>query len=674
MDEWESTFTRSGKDGSEAVFNLFGSKYFNGEILNGGWKYHTDGVITGPFTALLDGSGNLDLTGEAAVAGNADWGWITYDEARIWLYPGTYIDIHMYLPSNSSANNFSIHFYLTRENPTSGSPEQDDVLDFELYTDTSTYYIRVRKNVDATWSDLTDVDGDGYDAVTNQQGTFRLRVHLDGTMSGYYHDGTGDVVEPTDQLEFFSHEDMNLNFSIAYPSFGILTREATSRTVSSDFIKVTYPRSITSKFERATGDMQDGDIIIYDTLGVSEGVGWNQVFHRNHEFTGEIVIQNGLLRIFVNEGAVYGLEIYQWTGAAWSEYVDGWGLVQDRDGITLSYPMFHKIKYYSRDRVDIEIRLHDDATDDEDNYIDFTLTLHRNQYYFTISIDAIYPSQRIYPYWLDSTKHRFGYAGNAETEGIGDDDLGVSGVNDTLSENYTMGFDDDGDAVIFFIAVNRNPENGASNGWLDANDGSGLASKYHTMNQQPKFMFGIVPFTYIATLFIEAESATTGGGATTDSDAGANGASGNSWVVLDANGELVAYDSINTNLPAGKYLAIVRCKDSNGTPVSDDLEMIVQRQDTWAYLNEERALVTFTPTNSGVSNNWNLFQLIFDVTDDMVGATQAYVYAKKVTASANEIHVDYFLIIPISNGQDWVQDLAQNLLRQRDQWYKSRKR
>ncbi len=673
MTDWEETFTRTyGRYGNEGVFNLMGSDYFFGEVLNGGWERRGDGSIYGAgasanhHTAKVDGSGNLDILGRAAVAANADYGWVTYEKGKIWLYPGTVIDIHLYLPSHSSANSFAIHFYLTRESPpNNGTPEQDDALDFELYTDTTTYYTRVRKRVDTTWTDLSDVEGDGYDPRTNQQGTFRLRVHLDGTMSGYYHDGTGDVVEPSDLLEFFNREDLQLNFDVAYASIGIVTAEATNRTVSSSQLVITYPRCIQAKFDRAIADIQDGgDIRCWDTNLVAGEANWDKVRDANHDFNGELICENGIIRVWINNHASGGLNFYHWNGSDHVHIANSFELVLDRSSQSCKYPDFLGLKYLSRDRVDFEVRFHEDATDDEDFYIDAIFTMHRNQPYLLCTITAVYPSQRFYPLWYDAAaKHRFGYAGNAETEGVGDDDLGVSGVNDTLDENYTMGWDPDTDAWFFFIAVNRKPENGASNGWLDANDGSGLGSKYHTMNQRPKFMFGVVPFSLISSVFGECENGTLIGGATTG--AGLGDDSGDS-VVCDANSEGFS-QTLNTNLPAGKYLYLIRAKDSDSTNYNE-LNLRVQRVDSWEYIDDDKTSRTVTPVST-----WTYFQMVFTITDDMVGSTSAYVYAAKNAANVNTIYLDYFLIVPISNGEDWVQDLAQALLRQRDQWYKGGK-
>ena len=126
---------------------------------------------------------------------------------------------------------------------------------------------------------------------------------------------------------------------------------------------------------------------------------------------------------------------------------------------------------------------------------------------------------------------------------------------------------------------------------------------------------------------------------------------------MNAQNETVTWtlDPIETYLPNGRYLLLARIKDT--AQVASDVGMQVYNDDDSLFLNEANAEVAKTATAS-----FAFYQLVFDITSADAGNPVSF-RVKKLTATANVIYVDYFLIVPISNGESWAQDLSHSILR-----------
>jgi len=99
------SFTRDGKDGAEVIVPLFGGDEFVGEVLEGNWQKGDDGAIQGPFTAKLNGSGSLELSGRSDAGGTWRYGWIT-TRSKIPLLDDLTIDFHIKLEGHSSSDSY----------------------------------------------------------------------------------------------------------------------------------------------------------------------------------------------------------------------------------------------------------------------------------------------------------------------------------------------------------------------------------------------------------------------------------------------------------------------------------------------------------------------------------------------------------------------------------------
>ena len=134
--------------------------------------------------------------------------------------------------------------------------------------------------------------------------------------------------------------------------------------------------------------------------------------------------------------------------------------------------------------------------------------------------------------------------------------------------------------------------------------------------------------------------------------------SGASAVVLDAQDEYVEYTPEGgTNLPEGRYLGVYRAKDTD--QVADDSETTIYDTDDAEYRNEQNGDIQDILTDAFV-----YYTEVFDITAEDVSDTDIIRFrVTKDTATENTIFIDYFLIIPIGDGESWSQDLAHSSLR-----------
>jgi len=641
----EENFTRTGEDGAEPIFSLKGTDKFFGEVLEGTWLKYNDGVILGPWTALITG-GALELTGRAAVAGNNDFGWVQ-SQNRLYMLPGAVIDVHLKLPGHSAVQDFVIQFILSQLNSAAKPDDEPDYIMAGLYTDNANYKLYLFKRIGGTVTTL--INGD---ALVNPEGTLRIKIDKDGEYTFYYHDGAGAVIEASDEVE--AKADLGLNFYMAYVAYELKIKEDANRTVSSEHLTITYP-DFSPKYELADADVNKGDCKIFDGDPDTTGV---RVFDCDHDFSGDIYIQNGLIRLHIDEAIQYGFNILWYNGATWAKPFIRFPRPYLPTSVkTLEYNFLKKIVYYSIDKIIISVRMEDTATQDGDYYADLKVTLERGKYYLLIEIDEIYPCEDIRFQCSSTPAYRFSYAGG-DLE-VGDDDVGAGGVNTTMSENFAINFDDTLTGIIGLLAINEKPAGGAT-GMLASGAGYiTIDSVAPADHKATKLYLGLIPFPDIANLFKEAEDATTTG---TIVDPCAL-ASGGKCVLLNAQNEYVRWrPDGGTDLPVGRYLVIFRAKDSN-QEVNDFLISIRSEAPGGPFRNQENYYLWRTLTAA-----WKYYQVIFDILQvDVDNNWYIELYCRKDTVNANDINMDYFLLIPISNGQDWAQDQAHSALRGRRQ-------
>jgi hypothetical protein len=134
--------------------------------------------------------------------------------------------------------------------------------------------------------------------------------------------------------------------------------------------------------------------------------------------------------------------------------------------------------------------------------------------------------------------------------------------------------------------------------------------------------------------------------------------SGSSAVVLDTQDENVALslNPIENYLPVGRYLLISRLKDTD--QVATDPGIWVWSGDKSWFANEESARKNLT-----VLSTFAYYAVVFDINSSDIGDNIGPYAGWKQGVTENTIFVDYYLIVPIGNGQSFPQDIAHNALR-----------
>jgi len=340
-------FTRDGKDGAEVIIPLFAGDEFIGKCLEGNWQKGNDGAIQGPFTVKIN-SGYLELTGRSETAGNDRRGWVIA-KSKVPFLDDLVIDVHLKLPSHSSTDAFGFHFYLT-ENGSGDPRDQDNWIRCIIWTNTTTYSIGISKKINGTQTDLAS------SSITNSEGVFRIKFEENKPghyhTHFYFHDGAGSVDETTDEVSG-SPFSLNLLIESGFPAYRFDSAETTSRTVSSDFVRVTYP-DLKIKYDLDDADISKGDVKVWDTLGSSNESDWQRVFDPDHQFVGDCMIENGLIRVWCQPTST---SLCLWDGTS---FVDRTGVLEGFEtinGVRTAYGwILDKIETLSPEKVTFRLK------------------------------------------------------------------------------------------------------------------------------------------------------------------------------------------------------------------------------------------------------------------------------------------------------------------------------
>lgn len=634
LEESEQSFLRVGKDGSEVIDSKFNGDEFIGKVLNKKWDKDDDGSILGPFVAKIV-NGELQLTGKSN--NGSRYGWVT-SKNRIYLFDEVVIDVHLKVSGLASSNSFYFDFYLEKRKGVAPYTD-DDYLRVFLGANASNYFIRATKCIEGTPTNLFAQKN-----ITNAQGTFRFKLQPDdGHFHLYFHDGAGDINESQDELTTEgSPFILDIIFDEAYVSYELWTMDTTNKTVSSEKVVPSYPK-FQPKFDLDDVDEGKGDVKIFDTRNEASEALWQRVLDRDHVFVGDCVVENGLIRLWIDEGVVNGLKLYYWTGSIWDLISTGtYAFKESSPQAWMNYPFLKNINEVSVEKVVIEIRLKDSAI--QDYYLDAKITLKRGEYSISFDPQRKYPTND-FTFITCPTSTHFAYVQDAK---IADADISLAApANTNPSDNFVVWIDES-KPVLMFFGANKKP----STSW-SASTSTTLYYKSITESNISTLVFylGLIPFPQIAYLFKEAEDATYGAGATIDETQGDD--SGHS-VLLNAQNEYVWYDFIaGTHLPQGRYIAFYRLKESKATSELD-ARLEIYETTTHDPRNEENYLI-----DKDLTNSFAYYGLVFDVLKEDVESTKTIrIRITKLLAIENSIWVDYFLIVPISDGESWSQDLA----------------
>ena len=382
------------------------------------------------------------------------------------------------------------------------------------------------------------------------------------------------------------------------------------------------------KFDLAADEVDVGECKVWDSVtgGDATESNWIRVFDVDHEFAGDAVFENGLIRLIVLKQAARP-RLYSYYGAAWNY------ITQIKTGVgTQSTSNVSKITTLHADSVVLTI-----------NFIDSTLgttvtnviTINRGEYTIDRVIDGTY---HVGMETLQNTP-RFAIIENT----VHDGDFDGSGFTASTSTiPYALVFDEGNDHISMIsseetgckVFTQGSAYLGATNATLAAND---------------HFFNGVIPFSDTADLIKECELMTQGAGTAFYTGADASPKTGNTGTILNAQNENVYYEITGgTTLPLGTYKLFLRAQDAN--QVADDISVLVRNT------TDATDVMPLTTKTLTAAFDYVSFDVTLASDDD---ADTIRITINKEAATANTIDLDYILWVPVTlDSGNGPQDVA----------------
>ena len=382
------------------------------------------------------------------------------------------------------------------------------------------------------------------------------------------------------------------------------------------------------KFDLAADEVDVGECKVWDSLVAGDATesNWIRVFDVDHEFAGDAVLENGLIRLIVRDTSTRP-RVYSYYGGTWNYISDM------RSGVTTQLTStIEKIIKLNTDSITLTI-----------NFIDATLgtsvnndvTINRGEY----SIDSVLGATSDESSNVLQSGNRFVIVENVAY----DADFEPSGnTQPTSTISYIASFGEGND----HISIVASEETGCK-GFSDGTEYTVLSNS--TIVSNDHFFNSVIPFSDTADLINECELMTQGAGTAFYTGADASPKTGNTGTIFNAQNENVYYEITGgTTLPLGTYKLFLRAQDAN--QVADDISILV-RNTTDA--TDVMPLTTKTLTSSF---DYVSFDVTLAADDD--GDT-IRITINKETATANTIDLDYILWVPVTlDSGNGPQDVA----------------
>ncbi len=300
-------YNRTTKEGSVPVVTFLMGSQFNVNP-NGIVDATTDGTyMTG--NTLTTSSSKLNLAGKSTQSGQTGKN-IASHTSFTYLYPKTKIVGHSELAiSSSSLSPKPVHKirYKFEDIATNDAL----MIDWELNVATGTSAIlKLNQIKDGVESTLASYVADA--GITEMN--WELRYLEEGVTKLFYKTPSGA------RTRLFKAP-TTADLAECKVSTEYWTSETTLRTVKSDYIFIWYP-TVHVQYQGTLANQLLGNCKVFDTVGQEDETKWVRVYSGDHDFTGDRIIENGLLRMRVTSDPrvkFYGYNTtastYQYVGA-----------------------------------------------------------------------------------------------------------------------------------------------------------------------------------------------------------------------------------------------------------------------------------------------------------------------------------------------------------------------
>jgi hypothetical protein len=334
-----SSIVRKSKQGDvNVVIMLFGTHY--NVKMDGVLQQDTEGDIDNNTITVSDSKVHLAMQREAAGSGVAEQ--IATFSSFMYFYPGLKIRGHLQLDETShvvTVPELEGHYHFK-------DLLSSDELVFKLTRLEDNLLFEMAEVVSAVETVLYSENL----AVGADEIYFEF-VYLENGKSKFYI--VTDYKLPTQTISRKWVGDLTAKIGECNVTLHHHNEEEVIHTVSSDLLFIEYPQ-IFLKFDRNSTDRFIGNIRVYDTDNELLEADWIRVRSRDHKFTGDRVIENGLIRLVIPTSNPE-IEIWGWNSNAGQQWERTMRISPESDTGILPLKIQNVvIEYFKNDQINCE--------------------------------------------------------------------------------------------------------------------------------------------------------------------------------------------------------------------------------------------------------------------------------------------------------------------------------
>jgi hypothetical protein len=290
-------FDRATKDGNVPVINFLIGSHYNAALGNE-MTFDSSGNIGGD--TVVVNSGKLEIAGFSN--DTTDVVKISSFTPFMYFYPGLKIVGHMELEDATLASGDEKIRYEFQDLATL------DKLQIDFEVGVSNPQVIFRETVNGVPSVLSTTAM----SATTTEIYFELEFLDEGITKFHLIDKTASGTK----TRVYSGS-LLANIAEAKVTCNLLTDQTTTKTVKSDFIWIFYPKIFVS-YDVSLSTRLIGRVQVWDTITTADTdeTNWEEVFSADHEFKGDRVVENGIIRLWFRP-ATPGMQVFGWDGTSW---------------------------------------------------------------------------------------------------------------------------------------------------------------------------------------------------------------------------------------------------------------------------------------------------------------------------------------------------------------------
>ncbi len=287
-------YERESKDGLIPVINFLVGSHYNARI-GGETSITTLGDITADTAKAI--SGKLEIAADA-ISGEVEK--IVTFTSFMYFFPAVRIVGHSEIEDDDVGSG---PVPVQRMRYEFEDLATNDKILIDLEGGDGNAHLKLREVVDGIETTLVDQSlGAGQKTVF-----WELDFIQDGITQFHYKEASKD------KLRIFNGV-LGVDIGEAKASARLVLNQTSVKTVKSDFFWIFYP-NIFASYDVAIVNRLKGRIRVFDTDGEPLEADWIEVHAGDHAFTGERVVENGLVRIRFKDDPA--MEVFGWNGSTW---------------------------------------------------------------------------------------------------------------------------------------------------------------------------------------------------------------------------------------------------------------------------------------------------------------------------------------------------------------------